>query len=290
MKNFLAYFGHLNIDTVLKVRKFAERGTERILKKKVEYGGTAGNFAMASNRLGFPFRIYSAVGALTHGDYLRKFTQLGIDTNGISIFENGYGPECYIIDSGGEQIAYMNQGPMDDWSDSSVINEITDFQYVHVSTGPPEFYFRILKASKNSTKIFDPGQEVFYNYSSDMVVKMSSIADMLIFNENEYSHISDLISSMKDDKTIIVTRGEKGADIIRKGNITTVPGFKMDNISGTVGAGDVFRSGFYMGLFRKKTLKESVLIGNAAAALWVSSNDFEKLNADSLLSMALLKE
>lgn len=289
MESFLAYFGHLNIDTVLRVKKLARKGTQRIISKRVVFGGTAGNFAMASLHMGFPFNIYSAVAASTHTEYIYALRNMKINTSGIKIDEYSYGPECYIIDTGKDQVAYMNQGPMDGWSEESLIPLMKKFAYVHVSTGPPEFYLKILKGSDDSRKVYDPGQEIFYNYSKKQVIEMATIADILIFNENEYGHARGMIQNLEKKKTIIITKGANGADLLQEGVKEWIPGFKADRISGTVGAGDVFRSGFYLGLYLGMEMKDSVRLGNAAASIWVSSNDFNKIRKESVLSMSGLR-
>jgi sugar/nucleoside kinase (ribokinase family) len=67
-------------------------------------------------------------------------------------------------------------------------------------------------------------------------------------------------------KTAVVKLGEKGCWVADKDTLEYVPAFKVKVVDST-GAGDNFSAGFVGGLISGKTLRQSALIGSAAAAL-----------------------
>ncbi len=71
-------------------------------------------------------------------------------------------------------------------------------------------------------------------------------------------------------RNVVITLGEKGAFVKGAGVAQHVPGFQMDNIAETTGAGDAFAGGFAVALAEKKSLVEAVRFGCAVAAISVT--------------------
>ena len=73
---------------------------------------------------------------------------------------------------------------------------------------------------------------------------------------------------------VVIKLGEKGAYISKKEEnqikAEFVPGFKVDKVVDTVGAGDGFAAGILHGLLEGKTLGECAVYGNAIGALQVT--------------------
>lgn len=75
-----------------------------------DFGGCAGNIAVAMKRMGGEPLIWGAVGR-DGGDYLEHFGREGIRTDGIGVFSNAYTAQCLIItDHTGAQIAAFHPG------------------------------------------------------------------------------------------------------------------------------------------------------------------------------------
>ena len=73
-------------------------------------------------------------------------------------------------------------------------------------------------------------------------------------------------------KTVIVKLGTEGAFVKLKDGISyTVPGFKVEKVVDTVGAGDGFAVGLITALIEGKELKEAVIRANAIGAMAVQS-------------------
>ena len=67
-------------------------------------------------------------------------------------------------------------------------------------------------------------------------------------------------------KTVIVTRGEKGALILTGDGVTEVPGLSVPVVD-TTGAGDAFNAGLAMALAEGRSLVEAVKFANCAGAI-----------------------
>lgn len=272
-QNFLAFFGHLNIDVVMRVPELPCKGSVNILRHQENYGGTAGNFAMVAASLGVPFHIFSAVSPESHRGYLQFLSSRGIDIS--HVYRGGdYGPVCYSATNGQDQVYYVYQGPMSSSFSGKVLREGEEYRYVHIGTGPPEDYIEVAESMKG-TKVFDPGQELSYRYSREILMRFFDVADMVILNELEFHKAQEISGS--DAETLkekipllIVTGGSKGSRIFRDSEEIIVKAVKPERIYDTIGAGDAFRAGLYLGLYRGMDVVESAAIGSIVAGNAVS--------------------
>ena len=69
MKEFLAFIGHINMDIVLRVSAIGNLVSTPVSEASEVFGGTAGNFAMISSVLGYPFDIISIVSEISHTSF-----------------------------------------------------------------------------------------------------------------------------------------------------------------------------------------------------------------------------
>ena len=67
--------------------------------------------------------------------------------------------------------------------------------------------------------------------------------------------------SKKNDKLVVITRGDKGAIAVTKNEVIECPAKKNLNVKDLTGAGDLFAGGFLHGYINKKSIKESLIIG-----------------------------
>lgn len=72
-------------------------------------------------------------------------------------------------------------------------------------------------------------------------------------------------------KVVITKVGSEGAYVTTATEEYLVPGFKVDKVVDTVGAGDGFAAGVITALMEGRTLKEAVRRGNAVGAIQVMS-------------------
>ncbi len=275
---FLAFFGHINIDVKISVPRLPlKEESVGVNNVSNEFAGTAGNFAFVANALGVEFDLYSKVGSVTHMDYIKELNKRGINTEHIEI-DDSIGPICYIPTDGNEQVAYMYQGPMDSWKPSETFNY--DYKYIHLGTGPSDEYEKIARENKKSKVVFDPGQEIWYLYNKDKIINIMSRSYISMFNKNEFNYLKSLTGLSEYDLSdlcdyIIVTMGSDGASVFHNKNEFHVPAVKPDFIYDTIGAGDSFRAGFYLGIQKNYNINDSVLIGNIVASMAIRKRIIE---------------
>ena len=97
--------------------------------------------------------------------------------------------------------------------------------------------------------------------------------DITFANEQEILELIDaksfdeVISFGKElDKTIVITRSDKGSVVINKDEIVTCESQKNLKIVDLTGAGDLFAAGFLHGYINKMSLKESLVKGSEMAS------------------------
>jgi len=93
---------------------------------------------------------------------------------------------------------------------------------------------------------------------------------LLLTGSDDENAIADFYLN-KGVLTVIVKLGEKGAFVKTKEDSFIVPGFKVEKVVDTVGAGDGFAVGVISGLLDGLSLKDAVRRGNAVGALAVMS-------------------
>ena len=269
---FLTIFGHINRDIILRVPKIPQKGSINVLRREECCGGTAYNMAMVASILGIPTNVYSSVGNNLK-DCVENLAKAGVDTSGINIVDKD-GPYCYILDDGEEQVAAIYQGPME--NPKFCIRQLG--KWVHFYTGPPEIYLEI--AEKIDAKIsLDPGQEVHYRYDKEILEKFSQIAEILFCNKWEYEYISKMLGKL-NFPTVIVTLGKDGCMLIAQGKKVKIPSRKVGTIAKTVGAGDAFRAGFYLALYRGYGYEDACRIAVDTASKYIEG----KLNRNIIFS------
>lgn len=72
---------------------------------------------------------------------------------------------------------------------------------------------------------------------------------------------------------VVVTLGEKGSYLCNKNMSTAIPGFLMDEVKDTTGAGDGFNAGLAVALSEGKDLIEAIRFANAVGGLSVTKVD-----------------
>lgn len=84
---------------------------------------------------------------------------------------------------------------------------------------------------------------------------------------------------------VIMKTGAEGCYVNEKGNILKIPGKKVKVVD-TIGAGDIFASGFLFGLIKERKVRECAVLANSFAAGIVTLDgcNISKLNQKEILS------
>jgi 6-phosphofructokinase 1/ribokinase len=267
---FLAMTGHLNIDMVLKVNRIPTEGSINVTQVSEVYGGTAGNFSMVAAALGIEFDLYSAVSEKTHSSYLNFLKSKGVNTSNVLVDGQDRGPICYAASTGSDQVYYIYQGPMNRSFLKGHISTDTHYSYLHLGTGDPEELRYAVDHASYDRAVFDPGQELSYRYSNEQVLYFAKVADIAILNDIEMDQMHALTGG-KDPKSLfrnlIVTHGKRGSTVYTAKGSTEISAMRTSEIHDTVGAGDAFRAGLYLGIQNGFTLEESSAIGSVVSSM-----------------------
>ena len=260
---YLLYFGHVNVDVIMRVKEFAPIGESReVVMYERRIGGTAYNAFKSLMNLGVPTKIFSVIS---------PEMKEGID--GYFVYDK-MNPTCWIVTDGKEQLAYIYQGK---WKRRDELNMdysvLQNFEWIHLSTGNPEFYLDVARyAKKIGKKVgFDPSQEIHYVYGRDIFRNILRLSDIFFCNEREYEKALEFAEDILFEKTIVRTEGCRGASLYIpsrgwiRGEAFEVP------VIDTTGAGDSFRAGFYAALYYGHSLEDAIRIGNFVASRVVAN-------------------
>ncbi len=253
--SFLTVVGHINIDVIFDIKQIPSFGSEEIRGIDRRLGGTGANIARFSASLGTPVTLVSRISKNFPQDLLaplrNELITLSLETS------DEEGPVCYIADAKDNQIAYMYQGPMSNAGGDFVI----DSKYCHFATSNPEWILNLMRKS-TSIKVLDPGQEIKYRWKKEKLVEAVRMADLVILNEPEFNYLSSF--TRVDAEKTIVTLGGRGA-IFQNELIPT----EIIARTSSLGAGDVFRAGFYSAIYRGMKIKEAISCANTVTGFYL---------------------
>ena len=120
-----------------------------------------------------------------------------------------------------------------------------------------------------------PSQEVMVQSINEMAAKADIVLPgtaegKILMGSEDPKAINDFY--LKNGAKVVITKcGGDGAYVSTKDESYMVPGFTVDKVVDTVGAGDGFAAGVITGLMEGLPLKEAVRRGNAIGAIQVTS-------------------
>jgi sugar/nucleoside kinase (ribokinase family) len=279
--NFLGVFGHVVLDYVISVPRFPEPNASIAVKsQKVYFGGTGANLARMAARMGVKTSLASFVGEDFPRDYYDALKREGVELEDLQVMKGYSTPVCYVFSDGKNQMNFIDQGPMSDSHEFDLLKRTIRFSsLVHVGTGNPEYYERVVAYANKLKKdvAFDPAQEIHYVYNSKQFKNIIRSAKYFFCNEVELRKAFKFLNSRKIDKVLdyvdvlILTRGEKGSRIYTKDEGLTIPAVKPKKFVDATGAGDAYRAGFYAALSRGYDLNVCGHAGAIASSLVVES-------------------
>lgn len=258
------------------------------------FGGTAGNVAYNLALLGQK-PIVLGVGGKDFGDYADRLIGLGLSTKYIRIFPDAFTAQAFITtDLDDNQIAAFHPGAMKRANEQplSVIRGPISL----VLIGPNQVQAILAHADhcrRNRIPFwFDPGQSLT-ELAGDELVAAFTGADGMVLNDYEWemlrskSGLSE-IQILQLVKTVLVTLGEKGVDMLsveplknsfsRKGafqsfpvdvhrqHVSAVPNIRVVD---PTGAGDAFRAGLLCRLSNGHSFADSCRYACAVASFAV---------------------
>lgn len=244
-------------------------------KMKRHFGGCAANIAYSLKACGGEPFISTAIGLIDCQPYYQHLRQAGIRVDGIITVENEYTPQAFITtDNHGNQLATFHEGAMSK-ADKAYVSAQEVFTHGIITSTAPHVmkaHTSLLKC-RNVPVVWDVGPSAGY-LSTDDIIWMLSRTDYLTVSEAEWALILEKSKlnpkELADQfKAIIITKAEKGCDLILDGQTTHFDALAVENLVNPVGCGDAFRGGLLRGLSLnlewRQTIQLALLMGNIKA-------------------------
>lgn len=279
----IAVIGSLNMDLVMRAPRIPKPG-ETILGADDLHmipGGKGANQAYASAMLGAEVAMIGRVGGDTFGEQLiTSLSKAGVNTQHIiHDSDASTGIALIVVEAGGQNSIVVSSGangrvtPSDISQTEDVIRS-ADLTLLKLEI-PLSAVIKAAQCAQNH------GVKVILNPApaQQLPAELLSLTDILIPNETEAAMLSGCDVDTDDGirqaasglrqsgvKTIIMTRGSRGASLITEDEIVHFPALPIDPVD-TTAAGDAFVGSFAVAFAEGKSLAEAVRCGNAAGAL-----------------------
>ena len=279
--------GSLAFDTIMS---FPGRFSEAILADQLhninvafltptmrrEYGGTAGNIAYNLKMLGGNPMIMATIGM--DGDpYLERLVELDISKRHIRTISKSYTAQAFITtDIDSNQITAFHPGAMA-FSHHNRVEEVDG--NIKLAIVAPDGRDGMIQNAEDCAKkcipfIFDPGQGLPM-FSAEELVRFIDLATYVAVNDYEANMLAQTTGMKLDDiaqrvSALIVTRGERGAEIYADGEKIDIPCVEAQKVVDPTGCGDAFRAGLIYGLTNGMDLLTSGQLGSLMGALKIA--------------------
>ncbi|SNS22690.1 adenosine kinase [Noviherbaspirillum humi] len=220
-----------------------------------EFGGCAGNIAYNLKLLGGEPLIMATLGQ-DGASYADRLDKLGIDRRCIRVIDDAYTAQAFITtDADSNQITAFHPGAMG----QSHLNRIADAGKVSIAIIAPDGREGMVQHAEDCASggvpfIFDPGQGLPM-FSGTELTHFIELATYVAVNDYEAELLMERTGLSLEQiaqrvKALVVTRGERGAEIYTGQERLDIPCVPADAIIDPTGCGDAFRAGMLYGLTR----------------------------------------
>ena len=264
-----------------------------LLPSRTCLGGAPANFAYITTLMGDQGIVASRVGEDSRGiDALRRMEEAGLNIDYVQTDrEQPTGTVNVDVDGNGHarfEIAHPVAWDFLQWTlDWQHLAETADAvcfgSLAQRSEASRATIGRFLAATSTHTlKVFDVNLRQSY-YSRETLSESMRMADIVKLNDDELPkmmglckipHKDDLSSAQRllqdyDLKVVCITRGDHGSLLVRGGDASEHPGFKV-HVADTVGSGDAFTAGLVHEYLHGASLDLMNEVANLVGA-WVAS-------------------
>ncbi|HPI99962.1 MAG TPA: sugar kinase [Enterococcus sp.] len=286
----IALFGSEEVDKNLKEAKHFQKFL----------AGAEVNVTVGISRLGHSTQYITRLGKDPFGEFIidqLKENEIGTDyIDETSDYWTAFQLKDRVS-KGDPSIFYFRKGSAAAHFEASVLDTIdfSEVKLAHLSGIFPAISSEALTAFRRFVELleqhqiqttFDPNlRPQLWASQEDMVATINELAahaDIILpgINEGEIlmgsrnpEDIADFyLNNSEKTKTVVVKLGTAGAYVKQKdGTSFTIPGFKVEHVVDTVGAGDGFAAGLITALIEGESLENAVIRANAIGALAVQS-------------------
>ena len=264
-----------------------------ILPERTCLGGAPTNFAYITSLMGDQGIVASRVGQDSQGiEALRRMEELGLDIDHVQTDrEQRTGIVNVQVDGNGQpkfEIAHPVAWDFLEWTrDWQRLAEQADAVCFGSLAQRSETSRTTIRKFVSATlpgtlKVFDVNLRQSY-YSPEILADSMRLADIVKFNDDELPKIMSLIKLPHKDalssaqrlireydlKVVCTTRGGRGSLLVREGDASEHPGFKV-RVADTVGSGDAFTAGLVHEYLHGASLDLMNEVANLVGA-WVAS-------------------
>ncbi|MFC6181099.1 ribokinase [Lactiplantibacillus daowaiensis] len=284
--NKVTVLGSLNVDTILRFKRFPKPGeTLPLTGKSIAGGGKGANQAIAAARAGAQTAFIGKVGQDQEGDFMvKQLTDSQVDDQFVAHSDQAATGSAFILlDSSSENRILIDGGTNQqvtaadvDAAQSAIA--ASDFLIAQFETpiAATTHGFELAHAAGKRT-ILNPAPA-----TAAVPADLLALTDLIVPNETETEtltgvHITDEHSMIKAAEklqaqgisTIIITVGSKGAFWMRETDHGFVPAYKVNAVD-TTAAGDTFIGALSSVLHPDfSNLAEAVRLANRASSLAV---------------------
>jgi len=253
-------------------------------------GGSSANTAVGVASLGGTAAFVGKVADDEVGRFFAKDLQGAGVTYSVEMLEHGAGSgrSMILITPDGERTMNTYLGACHDLTEDDIVEDQIGSAAITFMEGylwdPPEAKRAFVKAAHFAHKheraaaitLSDP---FCVNRFRDEFLDLlrSQTCDYVFANIEELKalyqtdNLHDAVQMVAQDAEVAaVTMGADGAMAIVDGEVVTVPAFKVDNIADVTGAGDLFASGFLLGLARGQSMHDALQLGCLSASEAIS--------------------
>lgn len=279
--------GSLAFDTIMS---FPGRFSEAILADQLhkinvafltpsmrrEYGGCAGNIAYNLKMLGGEPTVMATIG-MDGEPYMERLNGLNISRRHVRTIEKSYTAQAFITtDIDGNQITAFHPGAMA----MSHRNRIDDVEVpIKLAIVAPDGRDGMVQNAEDCARlgipfIFDPGQGLPM-FSGNELMRFVDLATYVAVNDYEAEMLSQTTGLSLQQiaeclSALIVTRGERGAEIFTDGEKIVIPCVSAEKMVDPTGCGDAFRAGLMYGLTNGMDMMTCGRLGSLMGALKIA--------------------
>ena len=280
MRPKIVVVGSSNTDMVVRASHLPIHG-ETVLGEEFVMlaGGKGANQAVAAARLGAEVVFVARVGGDMFGDKsLETYRAAGINVDYIARdADAASGVALITVDQNGENIITVAPGANSNLSTADVASagpviKQSDCMLLQLEIPLATVRAAIELAHRHHVRvILNPAP------AGPLPDDLLRLVDILTPNENEAallathfaSQVEALLALLSPRGSLIITRGQRGAELIQHGGNTLLPAYVVTAVD-TTGAGDAFNGALATALARGTQILEAVRYANAAAALSVT--------------------
>lgn len=272
--------GSVNQDIVLSVRAIPQPGETLLATSgRVAPGGKGANQAVAAARTGVRTEFVGSFGSDAASEELRSALESeGVAIGAFAQSSKPSGRAIVLVDEAGDNCIVVDLGANGDLTARYVSDRLQDLTAEDVLVVQCELSQGTIEAALEAGQ--SRGAVVILNLApflrlSEQALRRSTV---IVVNEGEAANLVHKEPPLQDpvvvaqsiaqkyDCTCVITLGERGSVVARKGRTDIVTAMAVDNVVDTTGAGDAFVGTLAAKLATGNDLLPAVQAATAAAA------------------------